>query len=76
MSLSHHSLLQLYLDGPKDKIFYIFSTETKSSVKIKIEKSIDKKYLKSKSLNFIKKAQKNALIKTLIKTSCLIENLY
>ena len=20
----HHSLLQLYLDGPKDKIFYIF----------------------------------------------------
>ena len=21
----HHSLLQLYLDGPKDKIFYIFS---------------------------------------------------
>ena len=23
----HHSLLQLYLDGPKDKIFYIFSFE-------------------------------------------------
>ena len=23
----HHSLLQLYLDGPKDKIFYIFSAE-------------------------------------------------
>ena len=21
----HHSLLQLYLDGPKDKLFYIFS---------------------------------------------------
>ena len=64
----HHSLLQLYLDGPKDKIFYIFSTETKSSVKIKIEKSIDKKnILNQKSLNFIKKAQKNALIKTLNK---------
>ena len=64
----HHSLLQLYLDGPKDKIFYIFITETKSSVKIKIEKSIDKKnILNQKSLNFIKKAQKNALIKTLNK---------
>ena len=60
--------MQLYLDGPKDKIFYIFSTETKSSVKIKIEKSIDKKnILNQKSLNFIKKAQKNALIKTLNK---------
>ena len=23
----HHSLLQLYLDGPKDKIFYVFSLE-------------------------------------------------
>ena len=26
----HHSLLQLYLDGPKDKIFNIFSLEKKS----------------------------------------------
>ena len=25
----HHSLLQLYLDGPKDKIFYIFSRKKK-----------------------------------------------
>ncbi len=64
----HHSLLQLYLDGPKDKIFYIFSTETKFSVKVKIKNNIDKKNtLNNKSLNFIKKAQKNALIKTLIK---------
>ena len=23
----HHSMLQLYLDGPKDKIFYIFRIE-------------------------------------------------
>ena len=23
----HHSLLQLYLDGPKDKLFHIFSSE-------------------------------------------------
>ena len=25
----HHSLLQLYLDGPKDKLFYIFSLDRK-----------------------------------------------
>ena len=25
----HHSLLQLYLDGPKDKLFYIFSVKRK-----------------------------------------------
>ena len=23
----HHSLLQLYLDGPKDKFFYVFSSK-------------------------------------------------
>ena len=26
----HHSLLQLYLDGPKDKFFYIFSQKDKN----------------------------------------------
>ena len=34
----HHSLLQLYLDGPKDKIFYIFSVETKKKHKVRINK--------------------------------------
>ena len=29
----HHSLLQLYLDGPKDKLFQIFSLEKKSQTK-------------------------------------------
>ena len=31
----HHSLLQLYLDGPNDKIFYIFSLDRDLDVKIK-----------------------------------------
>ena len=35
----HHSMLQLYLDGPKDKIFYIFSIDEKSKNKITILKS-------------------------------------
>ena len=30
----HHSLLQLYLDGPKDKFFTFFSTPTKNNKKI------------------------------------------
>ena len=38
----HHSLLQLYLDGPKDKFFYIFSYQHEKS-KLKIN---SKKFLK------------------------------
>jgi len=61
----HHSLLQLYLDGPKDKIFHIFSLEKKSKERINtntISKNIN--FLNKKSLSGIKTAQKNALIKT------------
>ena len=68
MPKDHHSLLQLYLEGPKDKIFYIFSADTKSKVKININRSMDKKnYLNKKFIGSIKDAQKNALIKTLKK---------
>ena len=31
----HHSLLQLYLDGPKDKLFYIFSYKKEGKEKLK-----------------------------------------
>ena len=54
----HHSLLQLYLDGPKDKIFYIFSLEEKFKDKINGGNFINK------SLSDIKKAQRKALIKS------------
>ncbi len=64
----HHSLLQLYLDGPKDNLFYIFHCNKKSKNKILV-KNLSKKimFLNNKSLDIIKKAQKNSLIKTLIK---------
>ena len=64
----HHSLLQLYLDGPKDKLFYIFHHNEKSKNKILV-KNLSKKimFLNNKSLDIIKNAQKNSLIKTLIK---------
>ena len=62
----HHSLLQLYLDGPKDKIFYVFSLEKKIKNKLKTKKIIkEKNYLNNKSLMDIKKAQKEAFIKVL-----------
>ncbi len=63
----HHSLLQLYLDGPRDKLFYIFSLEEKSNDKLNIKKFSNKiNFLHKKTLNKIKSVQKNALIKTLI----------
>jgi len=62
----HHSLLQLYLDGPKDKVFHIFSLEEKSKIKVSTKKFTGKiNYLHNKDINKIKAAQKNAFIKTL-----------
>ena len=70
----HHSLLQLYLDGPKDKIFYIFSLEEKNKEIIKPVKlknnSTD--IFNNKSLSEIKDAQKNALIKSFKKIIFLL----
>ncbi len=59
----HHSLLQLYLDGPKDKIFNIFSLKEKQKIKINTFKLDSNNILNKKNLNKIKDAQKNALIK-------------
>ena len=64
----HHSLMQLYLDGPKDKLFYIFSL--KANKKMKIKQNIFGKgfsYIKNKNFDEVKEAQKNALIKVLKK---------
>ena len=64
----HHSVLQLYLDGPKDKLFHIFSLEENTKKKINI-KNVTKhtNYLHNKDLFEIRNAQKEALIKTLKK---------
>ena len=59
----HHSLLQLYLDGPRDKLFYIFNMEPNLKEKIKTSNLLDKKeyFLNNKNLGEIKNAQKNAV---------------
>ena len=64
----HHSLLQLYLEGPKDKLFYIFSSDLDNKKKINAN-IFDKKlsFLNDKSLSQVKIAQKNAFLKSLKK---------
>ena len=64
----HHSLMQLYLDGPKDKLFYIFSLNLNDKIKINsniFDKSFN--YAQNKELSKVVLAQKKALIKTLEK---------
>ena len=63
----HHSLLQLYLDGPKDKFFNIFSLEKKSKSKLKVKTTGISKILDKKKISTIKNAQKKALIKAFIR---------
>tara|TARA_Y100000590_G_C15542160_1_gene947411 strand:- start:469 stop:1125 length:657 start_codon:yes stop_codon:yes gene_type:complete len=62
----HHSLLQLYLDGPKDKVFYIFSSRDKKKLKIN-SKIFGKKvkFLNKKKYENVKLSQKNAFITAL-----------
>ena len=58
----HHSLLQLYLSGPKDKFFTFFNTSEKGN-KLKVSGNIvpnNLKFLKNKNLKFIINAQCNA----------------
>ena len=40
----HHSLLQLYLDGPRDKLYYIFSSNNKRLKKLLTRKIFKKKF--------------------------------
>ena len=58
----HHSLLQLYLDGPKDKFFTFFRSSEKNN-KYKVPKNAhlnSLKFLNDKSLEFIIRSQSDA----------------
>ncbi len=62
----HHSLLQLYLDGPKNKIFYVFSLKKKSSIKTKSDFfGKQMQYLNKKKYNNVINSQKNAFLTVL-----------
>ena len=68
MPSDNHSLLQLYLDGPKNNFFTFFSVKNKKSDKIK-NKLLQKthSYLRNKSFSQIIYAQKNATKKVFLK---------
>jgi len=62
----HHSLLQLYLDGPRDKIFYVFSSKSTKNLKLNSSFLGEKaKYIDKKNYHDIKLSQKNAFIQAL-----------
>ena len=62
----HHSLLQLYLDGPKDKAFYIFSSADKKRLKINSKIFGDRaKFLNKKKYEVVKLSQKKAFVAAL-----------
>ena len=55
----HHSLLQLYLDGPRDNFFYIFSLKGEKKKK---NKGLFINALNNKSIGELLEKQKNAII--------------
>ena len=68
MPKDNHSLMQLYLDGPKQNFFTLFSVREKDSNKI-INSSIlsSHKYIKNKRFSEILNAQKKATEKVFFK---------
>ncbi len=65
----HHSVLQLYLDGPKDKFFTFFESVNKKSNYKAANQIIPNsmKFIKNKNINFIIKAQSDAVKKIFFK---------
>ena len=64
----HHSLLQLYLDGPRDKIFYVFSSKNYKKLKLNCDFfGKEMQYLKGKSYQDVILSQKNAFLEVLKK---------
>ena len=62
----HHSLLQLYLDGPKDKLFYIFSLKPNKEIKTSSNVFGNSfKYAENQKLSKIITAQKISVIQSL-----------
>ena len=57
----NHSLMQLYLDGPKNNFYTFFSVNEKKTETFKLNKTLNAlKYLNNKSFNEIIRAQKKA----------------
>ena len=61
MPKDNHSLMQLYLDGPKNNFYTFFSVNEKKTEKFRLNKTLNTlKYLNNKSFTQIIRAQKKA----------------
>ena len=61
MPKDNHSLMQLYLDGPKNNFYTFFSVNEKKTETFKLNKTLNElKYLNNKSFTEIIRAQKKA----------------
>ncbi len=68
MPKDNHSLMQLYLDGPKNNFFTFFYVKNKKNYKIKSNSILaSHKYLKNKNIGEIIEAQKIATEKVFLK---------
>ena len=68
MPKDNHSLMQLYLDGPKNNFFTFFYVKENNSVKIDNKKVLNSSlYLKNKTADEIMFAQKIATEKVFLK---------
>ena len=76
MPKDNHSLLQLYLDGPKNNFFTFYNVRDKISDKISSKfLSNSYKFLKNKSLRNILSAQQQATQEVFKKRRYLLERL-
>lgn len=68
-----HSLLQLYLDGPKDKLFTLVDTKTNANAKIKMAKNVfEGHFLNNQALTNINNALFNSTRDCLIDNGCKV----
>ena len=77
MPKDHHSLLQLYLDGPKNNFFTVFASKHHKTYRLSnylIPKSV--KYIARKNLETVLYAQRKAMEKTLFKKNIPFRTFY
>ncbi|MDX1974605.1 MAG: hypothetical protein SFT92_02900 [Rickettsiales bacterium] len=66
-----HSQLQLYLDGPKDKLFHLITVQrTSNAHQINAPERADLDYLKGKTLTDVMVAEEKATLQTLVRSQC------
>ena len=77
MPRDNHSLLQLYLDGPKNNFFTFFFVNENQSIKLNSSELLSSHlYLKNKSLNNICHSQFNATLKVFKKKNIPFRSFY